>query len=143
MTTSPPPTEQPIVTDASGYTPIQWIVFFNQMFNGDAGNAWVPTFQNLTTVGVPKVSGRIYQLSKYLCLFVANIIPATSVSAVAGSSFINNFPLKMSGNGICFAVSGNLGSNGGMCDQASNNIFIPALSGVTLPITIMGIVEAS
>lgn len=145
MTTQPPPTQQPIVTDASGYAPLQWIVFFNQMFNGDAGLAWVPTISGLTEVGIPKISGRVYQLSKYISLFVATISPPQggSISAVAGTTAINNFPLKMQGNGVCFAVSGNLGSQAGMCDQESNNIYIPVLSAVTLPVTIIGIVEAS
>lgn len=145
MTVQPPPTEHPLITDKDGFADLQWILFFNQLFNGDAGTAWVPTLQGLTTVGVPKVSGRVYRISQYLSIFVATITPAQNgnVTSVAGSTFINNFPLRMQGNGFNIAVSGNLGSIAGMCDGASNNIYIPTLTGVTIPVTIIGFVEAS
>lgn len=144
MSLEAPPTQQPIILDQSGMTAVQWIIFFNSMFNGDLGDAWVPTFRNLTVVGAtPSVTGRIYQLSQALKLFTARIIPGTSTSAVAGTTYIDNFPLTMNGDGINFAVSGNLGTNSGMCDSSTGRIYVPGWSAVTVPLTIFGIVEAT
>jgi len=41
------------------------------------------------------------------------------------------------------AVSGLLGTNAGMCDKSSNNIYVPSWSAVTVPLTVVGMVEAS
>lgn len=113
------------------------------MFNGDAGNSWIPLFSGLTAVGVPEVTGNVYQLSQYVSFFRATITPATSITAVAGTTYIDNFPLTMNGNGVCFAVSGLLGGVAGMCDQKSNRIYIPGFTAVTVPLSIVGIVEAN
>ena len=68
MSTLPPPTRNPL-TEQDGSLTMPWLLFFNQMFNGDAGTEWTPTFTNLTTSGSPTLTGRFYQLSKYLCYF--------------------------------------------------------------------------
>lgn len=144
MSLEAPPTQQPIILDQSGMTATQWIIFFNSMFNGDLGDAWTPTLVNLTIVGsTPQITGRIYSLSQALKLFTVRIIPGTNTSAVAGTTYINNFPITMLGDGINFAVSGNLGTNAGMCDKATNRIYVPGWTTVTVPLTIMGIVEAT
>lgn len=121
---------------------LPWILFFNSLFIGDAGTAWNPLFSNLTEVGVPTITGVYYQLGK-ICYFRVKIVPATSTSSTAGTTFINNFPLTMKGDGANIAVSGLLGSNPGMCDQASNNIYVPSWSAVTVPLSIVGFVEAT
>lgn len=143
MSTSEPPTQTPIVTDQDGYLDIQWVLFFNQVFNGDAGDAWIPTFEGLSGTGVPTFTGRVYRLSQYIALFVARITPAPggNVSGTAGSYFIDNFPLQMAADGICAAVSGNVGTVTGMTTADQNRIYPPTLSAVTNPVTIMGIVE--
>jgi hypothetical protein len=147
LTIPAPPTQQPIITDQSGFPSLPWIVFFNALFQGDAGQFWIPTFANLTeSGGVPYISGRVYQLSKYLAVFVINITPATggSTSSTAGTTYVNNFPLTAQGNGVCLAVSGNLGAGAaGMLDQSSGYIYVPPWSAVTVPLTIIGLVEAS
>lgn len=143
MTQNAPPLNQPLL-DASGQIPMQWILFFNQIYYGDAGQEWIPTFNSLTIVGAtPQVDGRVYQLSKYLTMFTAKITPGTNTSAVAGTTFIDNFPFIMQGDGIVFAVSGRLGSSSGMCEKASNKIWVPGWTTVTVPLTLVGIVEAS
>lgn len=121
---------------------LPWILFFNSVFTGDAGTVWIPLFSNLTEVGTPTITGIYYQIGK-ICYFRVSIIPATSTTSTAGTTFINNFPLKMSGDGACIAVSGLLGSTPGMCDSASNNIYVPAWNAVTVPLSIVGLVEAS
>ncbi len=137
-----PPFYDPIIDPEKGM-PFTWINFFNNIFNGDAGTAWIPTFQQLTVVGAtPTFSGRIYQISKYLALFTTNIIPGTNTSAVAGTTYIDNFPFIMQGDGIVFAMAGKLGTNSGMCEKATNKIWVPAWTTVTVPLTVFGIVEA-
>lgn len=148
MSLEPPPTSQAIITEVTedgGFMTFPWAIFINQLFEGDAGETWQPLFTGLTTVGVPKITGRVYQISQYLSLFVVTITPAggENSSAVAGTTYINNFPLTMNGNGINFAVSGLLGTNAGMCEQSSNRIYVPGWTTVTVPLTVMGIVEAS
>lgn len=142
MTAVQPPPLYDQVIDDNGKAKSSWSLFFQQVFTGDTGVAWTPTFTNLTTVGVPTITGRYYQLTKALTYFTVTITPATNTSSTAGTTYINNFPLAMDNNGICFAVSGLLGSGSGMCDKASNGIYVPTWTAVTVPLTIFGLVEA-
>lgn len=137
-----PPIYQPVADKDSGVASLPWILFFNSIFTGDTGTAWNPTFTSLTISGTPTVTGRYYQLG-VLVYFKVKIVPATSTTSTAGTTYIDNFPLTMNGDGICFAVSGLLGTNSGMCDQASNRIYVPSWSAVTVPLTVIGIVEAN
>lgn len=140
----PAPIYQPLITDESGIASLPWILFFDGIFKGDTGTAWTPQFTNLTVVGAaPTITGKYYRLTQTISYFSVNIIPGTNTSAVAGTTFINNFPLTMSADGINFAVSGLLGTGSGMCDRASNNIYVPAWTTVTVPLSIIGLVEAS
>lgn len=146
MTTQEPPTQTPMITDDSGIPSLQWLLFFNQCFTGDAGTVWTPQLvgATITGAGVPVTSGRLYRISQYLAFFVVRIIPQSgqSISGVAGSYGISGFPLQMQGDGVCVSASGNLGAASGMCNAAQNLIYPPALTSVTAPIVIMGIVEA-
>lgn len=137
-----PPIYEPLSGD-DGKSSIPWILFFNSIFKGDTGVAWTPTFTSLTETGTPTITGRVYRLSAALSFFSLKIIPATDTSAVAGTTYINNYPLTMTGDGICFAVSGLLGSGSGMCDSATNRIYTPAWTTVTVPLSVIGLVEAS
>lgn len=131
------------IADAEGKTPLPWVLFFNQMFDGDAGVNWTPTFQNLTTVGTPTITGRYYKLSKYLTYFSVLITPATSTTATAGTTYIDNFPLTFKKDGVVFAVSGGLGTASGHIVASTKRIYVPAWSAVTVPLTLVGIAEAS
>lgn len=138
-----PPLYNPVV-DQTGKVTIPWALFFNQVFSGDGGTPWIPTFVNLTVAGgAPGIKGVYYQFSAALAYFRITITPGTSTSATAGTTYIDNFPLKMAGDGACLAVSGLLGTNAGMCEQASNRIYVPSWSAVTVPLSIVGIVEGS
>lgn len=137
-----PPTIQPMVDDKTGLPTFPWLLFFDGIFRGDAGTLWTPTLTNLTVVGAaPTITGRVFKIG-YLAYFWVRIVPGTNTSAVAGTTYINNFPLVLESDGACFAISGLLGSNSGMCDQASNNIYVPAWTNVTVPLTVVGIVQA-
>lgn len=142
MTVLPPPTRNPL-TEGKGELTMPWLLFFNQIFYGDAGNIWTPTFIGLTEVGAATITGRYYQISQFLCYFNALITPSTNTSAVAGTTYINNFPLTANSNGFCVSVSNNLGGGLGMVNASNNRIYVPTWTTVTTPINIIGVVEAS
>lgn len=138
---SSPPIYEKLVNQ-DGKPNLAWILFFNKIFQGDSGTDWTPTFTSLTTVGTPTITGRIYKLSGALAFFRVHIVPSTSTTSVAGTTYIDNMPVTATANGICFAVSGLLGTNAGMYDSATNRVYVPAWSAVTVPLTIIGICEA-
>lgn len=141
MSTLPPPTRNPL-TEGKGELTMPWLLFFNQIFNGDAGTNWTPTFTGLTSSGTPTISGRYYQLSQYLCYFNILVTPATNTSATAGTTYVDNFPLQAASNGFCLTVSNNLGGGLGMVNAGNNRIYVPTWTTVTTPINVIGIVEA-
>jgi len=141
MSVSPAPITQPVL-DATGVPTLPWTLFFNQNFSGDAGTNWTPTFVDLTKVGEPTVAGRFYRLSQYLVYFTITVTPATSTTATAGTTYIDNFPLTVNGDGFCTIVSGNLGGAIGQISAENNRIYVPSWNVVTVPLTILGFMEA-
>lgn len=137
----PPPVYDQLI-DEQQKAKLSWVLFFNQLYQGDIGTSFTPTFTNLTTVGTPTVVGKYFQIGR-ICLFVVNITPATSTTSTAGTTYFTGLPLNMKSNGFCVAVSGLLGSSSGMCDRASQRVYVPAWSAVTVELTVIGIVEAS
>ena len=143
MVTEAPPIRHNL-TEESGAISMPWILYFNQTFNGDSGTAWTPTFESLTEVGgAATVTGRYYQISRYLTYFNILVTPVTNTSATAGTTYVDNFPLTTSANGICGTVSNKLGGGLGMVEASSNRIYVPAWTTVTSPINIIGMVEAT
>ena len=140
MTTNPAPITNPVV-DESGRPTLPWVLFFNQTFEGDAGEEWTPNFVGLTG-STTSVTGRFYRLSQYLTYFTINITPSGATTSTAGSTYIDNFPLNITGDGVNAAVSSNIGGTLGMNTSATNRIYTPAWSGVSAPLTVVGIVEA-
>lgn len=138
MTIDAPPIYQQL-GDEGGKATIPWVLFFNGVYEGDAGNDWTPTFQNLTQVGTPTITGRYYQINQNMCYFWIRVVPGTSTTSTAGTTYINNFPITFAQDGACLAVSGLLGANAGMIDAATNRIYPPGWSAVTVPVTIVGI----
>lgn len=136
-----PPIYEPLV-ESDGKAKLPWILFFNSLFTGDTGTSWTPNFVNLTTVGTPTITGTTYKISQSLVYFSVRIVPATNTTGVAGTTYIDNFPYVLKADGACLAVSGLLGANAGMCDQQTNRIYPPSWSAVTVPLTIVGMVEA-
>ena len=142
MTVSAPPIYDQVIDD-QGKAKLSWANFFQQTFDGDAGTLWTPTFVSLTEVGTPVIDGRYYRLTKYLTFFKVVITPGTSTTSTAGTTYIDNYPITFTGDGICFAVSGNLGTSSGHIVASSNRIYVPGWSAVTVPLTIIGIGEAT
>lgn len=142
MTAVKPPPIYENVADEEGKLKLAWVLFMNGIYTGDTGTTWTPTFTNLTVVGAaPTLTGKYYRIGKSLAYFNVKVVPGTNTSSTAGTTYISNFPLRLSADGACIAVSGLLGGGAGMCDQSSNNIYVPAWSAVTVPLTIVGLVE--
>lgn len=139
-TVKPAPIYDPIV-DNEGKANLSWILFFNQLFEGDSGSTWTPTFTSLTTVGTPTITGRYYRLIRRICYFSVLITPATSTTSTAGTTYIDNFPLTFVGDGACMAVSGNLGAGPGHIVASSNRIYVPGWTAVSVPLTVVGMGE--
>lgn len=138
---TPPPLYDPVV-DQSGVASVSWTLFFNKLFQGDTGTEWTPTFQNLTVSGTPEITGRYYRINRNIVYFRVTIVPETSTSSTAGTTYIDNFPLSLRGDGICFSVTSGVGSIAGHVDLASGRIFTPSWTTVPNTISIIGMVEA-
>lgn len=143
MSTLTPPPIYDIVTTDEGKLSVRWIDFMGRFFDGDAGVDWEPTFQNLTTVGTPTITGRYYRLSKYLTAFRVLIVPGTNTTSTAGTTYIDNYPVSFTNDGVCFAVSGNFGEVCGHIVASNNRIYPPIWTAVTVPLTIIGFGEAT
>ena len=137
----PPPNDERIA-GRDGKATLSYIEFFENLFRGDVGTAWTPAFTDLTITGTPTITGRVYKLSQKLAYFAVTITPATDTSSVAGTTYINNFPLTLSADGACLAVSGLAGTAAGHCVAANNRIYTPAWTSVTVALTVVGLVEA-
>lgn len=140
MTVSPAPITNPIA-DQNGLPTLPWTLFFNQTFSGDAGEEWTPSFTGLSG-STTSITGRYYRLSQYLSYFVINVTPSGATSSTAGSTYVDNFPLNMTGDGFNVVVAGNTGGTAGMNTASTNRIYVPAWTSVSVPLTIIGIVEA-
>ncbi len=140
MPRTPPPIQHAL-TDSQGALTMPWTLFMNSMYEGDAGEAWIPQFTDLTQVGSAQFAGRIYKLSNHIALFRATVIPGTDTSAIAGTTYINNFPMTLVSDGPCFAVTPPVAAIGA-CVQSTNRIYVPGWTSIPVPVTITGIVEA-
>lgn len=138
MSVDPPPINE-ILTEQNGLPKLPWILFFNNVFEGDSGTEFVPTFQNLTIVGTPEITGRYYRLNQQFVYFTVEITPATSTSATAGTTYIDNFPLTFQADSACWALSGGVGDGPGHIVSSTNRIYVPSWAAVTVPLTVIGI----
>tara|TARA_R100000808_G_C2070769_1_gene98398 strand:- start:120 stop:545 length:426 start_codon:yes stop_codon:yes gene_type:complete len=141
MTTNPAPITNPVI-DEQGLPTLPWTLFFNQNFEGDAGNAWEPNIVNLTG-STSAVSGRFYRISQYLVYFTITISPSGPTSSTAGTTYVDNFPLLFNADGVNAVVSGSSGGSLGMNRQSDNRILFPPWTNVSLPLVVLGILEAT
>lgn len=131
-----------ILANQEGKANLPWILFFNQLYEGDSGTLWTPTFQNLGSTGGPSIEGKYYRISDYLTYFTITITPSTDTSSVAGTTYCDNFPLNVSNDGICGTVTSTTGVGLGVVQATTDRIYTPTWTNVTTTVTVMGIVEA-
>lgn len=137
----PPPIYEKLLDAVTGKARLPWILFFDQVFIGDTGTKWVPTFTGLTTVGTPTITATYYKVSAALTYFSIQITPATSTSAVAGTTYCD-FPLTITADGVCADATAGFGGSLGMAQAGSNRLFMPTWTGVVTPLVVCGTVEA-
>lgn len=138
MSLEPPPINE-ILAEQNGLPKIPWILFFNELFEGDAGTTWTPTFVSLGSTGSPTLTGRYYRINQNMCMFFVTITPATDTSSVAATTYISNFPLRFSIDSVCFAGTGSgaVQAIGGI-RASDNRVYTPAWTSVTTPLTVIG-----
>lgn len=142
-TIKPPPLYDPVIEE-NGIASGTWTLFFNSIFTGDTGTDWTPEFVNLGSTGTPTITGRYYRISRNLVYFRIVVTPATDTSSVAGLTYVQNFPLQMRGDGACFSLAPSSGTGGsiGVAAASSGRIFTPVWTSVTVPVIVVGMVEA-
>ena len=136
-----PPKTEPLV-DKDKFATLNWLIFFEQLANGDAGVSWTPTFTGLTEVGAATKTGVYYSISKKLVFFRIIITPGTNTSAVNGTTYCNNFPLTMIADGVNVTVSGFTAAAAGST-SSNNRINTATRTNSTTPITLVGIAEVN
>ena len=139
--TEPPIYSQMVDDDRKAMIP--WVLHFNQLYNGDQGTSWVPTFTGLTSTGTPSFTGVHYRISSKLVYFRIVVTPATNTTATFGTTYVDNFPLLVSADGQCSAVSGTNGSAVGIVKASTGRIYVPGWTSIAIPVTITGTIEAS
>lgn len=136
----PPKTETLI--DEDKFATLNWLAFFEDLAIGDTGTTWTPTFVGLTEVGTATKTGIYWRLSNRLTYFRIVITPTTNTSAVAGTTYCDNFPLNIAQAGVSVSLSGSSAALAGIT-SSPKRIFTGTWTTITTPITLVGIVEAS
>lgn len=140
MTTvyNPPPITQPLLYP-TGLPQLQWVLFFEAIYNGDPGTTWTPIPTGLTQVGTAVITGVYYKSGGFIDFYIY-IVPATNTSSTAGTTYFD-LPFDVQQDSGCFAVSGNLGSTG-MVNATQDRVYPASWSALTTPVTIQGRVLA-
>lgn len=142
--TAPPPLTQMLTEENSEGDPVitaPWALFFNSLYRGGPIKSWDPTFTALS--GTADISGTYQRINSRLVYFDILIDPNTSVSATAGTAYAEGFPLTFNADTFCVAVAGGEGAGPGHVIASSQRIYIPGLSSVSVPVTIIGVGFAS
>lgn len=137
-----PPTFNAVV-DSKGKATNPFVIFFNQLVNGDSGQSWTPQFTGLTTTGSFNVLGIYYVLSNSLVYFRIIITPTSgTIASTAGTTFVNNFPFTVLAPATFGVVAGN-GSGGlGTTSAANNGLYLPTIAASSGTFVFAGLVEA-
>lgn len=136
-----PPNTEALVDDDK-LTTLTWLSFFDNVSRGDSGAIWTPTFTGLTETGTATKTGKYWRLSNALTYFRIVITPATDTSAVAGTTYCDNFPLSIAQAGVSASLSGSSAAVAGIT-SSPKRIYTGTWTTITTPVTLVGIVEAS
>ncbi len=137
-----PPNTEPMV-DSNRNVTLPWQAFFESTSAGDPGNIWTPTFQGLSSTGpTPAFTGTYYYLSQKLAYFHIVIKPGSggTTSAVAGTTYCDNFPLNLAVDSVAATVGGT-GAALGAIASGTKQIYTATWTSAAGIITIVGIVE--
>jgi hypothetical protein len=143
MSVSPVPSMQPILDGQPYNVDLNWLAFFSDLFNGDQGTDWIPTFVSLGSTGTPTITGRYYRIGQNLVFFRIRIVPATNTTSTAATTYCDNFPLSFSSDSVCLVSAGSGAVQGiGGIRSADKRIYPPGWSASTETLTILGFAEA-
>lgn len=137
-----PPNTEPMV-DADKNVTLPWQAYFESTSEGDPGNVWAPTFQGLSSTGpAPTFGGTYYYLSQKLAYFHIVITPGSGgdTSAVAGTTYCDNFPLSLAVDSASTTIGGT-GAAVGAISASAKQIYTATWTNAAGNITIVGIVE--
>jgi len=134
-----PPTTESII-DNNRFPTLPWLSFFEGLLSGDTGTIWTPTFVNLTEVGTATKTGIYYRLSQKIVYFAINIVPGTSTSATAGSTYCNNFPITIRNAGASCSIIGSSAALAGVT-ASDKRIYTGTWVASTSTIVLAGILE--
>ena len=136
-----PPKTEPLV-DENQFPTLNWLAYFDGVSDGDTGTAWTPTFVGLTETGTATKTGKYWRLTRNLAFFRITITPATDTTAVAGTTYCDNFPLNITTAGFVGTISGFTAGVSG-ATSSPKAIYTSAWAAITTPINIIGILEVS
>lgn len=134
-----PPLEDALV-DPQLKANVSYAAFFENMYLGDVGTTFTPTFQNLTVVGDPTYTAQYYRLSDRWYVVRIVIESTTTTASTAGSTYIDNFPLTLLNDGLTFATVGT-GVAASVAQAANNRLYVPGY-GASNKATMICLVEA-
>jgi hypothetical protein len=123
------------VTDKAGKMVITWLLFMQNLINGDAGTAFVPEFFDLTQNGVPTIGGVYYENNGFADFFV-RITPSIDTSSVAGTTYFE-LPFQPTSDCPCFATTAFNSALGGII-ASSKRVYPASWTSITTPVTISG-----
>lgn len=128
------PATDPVV-DQEGKMTIRWLLFLQQLLNGDPGVAWTPNFVNLNSNGAPTITGVYYENSGFIDFF-ARIVPAVNTSSTSGATYLE-LPFQPSSDCAGFTVTGNNATPSGIV-ASQRRMWLPGWNNLTTPITATG-----
>lgn len=132
------PIFDPVIEGNEGKARKSWVLWFQQIFQGDNGTEFSPIATGLGISGpAPTIIGSYYQNQGFTDFEITITPNGGNTTAVAGTTYFD-LPFDVKYDTACFAVSGLLGDNPGMIEASSNRCYVPAWSAVTVPLTITG-----
>ena len=98
---------------------------------------WTPVLVDWTNVGSPTFAATYVKFDKTVTFYVT-ITPATSISAVKGTSKITGLPFASIDAGSATMVDGNTNSYGNCTIDSAGVIYMQTSGVLTVPITLVG-----
>lgn len=136
MSIGDPPINERLAEEATGKPRLSWILFFQNLLQGDRGNGFVPAYANLTAVGTPVIAGAFYQNSGWTDFWI-EIVPGTSTTSTSGVTYFE-LPFDVKVGAPVFATVNGAFVGAGAMEITNNRIYTPSWSAVTVPITLSG-----
>lgn len=131
----PAPITEPVIEQSTLLAKGSWTLFFNGLYTGDTGTIWTPIATNLTQVGVATITGAYYRSGQFIDFYI-KIVPGTSTSSTAGSTYFD-LPFDVLQDGACEASTGLTSSPGGL-QASTNRVYPPNWAATGNTITISG-----